>query len=55
MIPKVNLWYSSFYSNNIKLHIDSAEYGVITFYKQLAIEMFKGCSFGKIRSSLVNN
>ncbi len=50
MCSKIEYWISFFKFYNIKVHIDSKEFGCETIIKQIAINKIGGVSVGKLRS-----
>lgn len=54
LIKKIEFWQNFFEKYNIKIHIDIHESGNDTIAKQIAINLAKGCSFGKTSSYISN-
>jgi len=54
LIKKIEFWQSFFEEYNIKIHIDIHESGNDTIAKQIAINITKGCSFGRTSSYISN-
>ena len=50
LVRRLNFWQNFFLDNNIKIHLDSSEYGNTNIIKQIAIENINGLSIGKLRS-----
>ena len=54
LVKKIEFWQSFFEEYSIKIHIDIHESGNDTIAKQIAINLVKGCSFGRTSSYISN-
>jgi hypothetical protein len=51
LILRVNFWYCFFKDHQIKINLNSEEFGLSNVVKQIALKKLDGCSIGKCRSN----